>query len=238
MPEKVLRSESAMPLYVQLMERIRLDILRSVYPVGNRIPPEHELEERYGVSRVTVRRALQELTASGLLERKQGKGTFVAQPKQEMEQRGVRGFHEACREMGVKPSVGMVQVRETPADAENAARLGLGPEAMMLEIRRVLRADGEPVILEKVCFSMAYAWLQSANLRGSLYGILQEYGIRAEKSIYDLSLRYLSAEEAELLQSEEGRAVLAAEQVVYDQKDRPLHTCERLIRGEKFTMKI
>ena len=238
MPEKTLRAESAMPLYVQLMERIRLDILRNVYPIGSQIPPEHELEQRYGVSRVTVRRALQELTAAGLLERKQGKGTFVAQPKREMERRSIQGFHEACRDLGRKPSVGPVQIREAETGAEIAERLGLGPDSMMLEIQRVLIADGEPVILEKDCFSMAYAWLESANLQGSLYQVLQEYGIRAEKSIYDISLKPLSAEEAALLQAPEGTAALAVDQVVYDQKGRPLHTAFRLIRGEKFPLKI
>ena len=78
---KQLQAESFSPLYHQLMQRIRGDIERGVYPTGSRIPPEHELEKLYQVSRVTVRRALSELTSEGLLERKQGKGTFVATPR-------------------------------------------------------------------------------------------------------------------------------------------------------------
>ncbi|MBR7174340.1 MAG: GntR family transcriptional regulator [Clostridia bacterium] len=77
MTEGKLRSESVSPLYAQIMERIRQDIFLGTYPIGSRIPAESELEIRYNGSRVTVRRALQELTAAGLLERKQGKGTFV-----------------------------------------------------------------------------------------------------------------------------------------------------------------
>ncbi len=238
MAERVLRTDSASPLYAQMMERIRLDILRGVYPVGERIPPEHQLEERYGVSRVTVRRALQELTAAGLLERKQGKGTFVSQPRPQAEERGVMGFHEACRALGRKPSVGEVRFRETEDGEEDRIRLGLPPEAGMLRIQRVLKADGEPVILETVAFSAAYAWLEGVNLKGSLYRALQEYGIRAEKSIYDLSLTRLPAEEAAKLQAEEGTVVLSVEQVVYDQKGRPLHTGHLLVRGEKFPLRI
>ena len=238
MPDSLLRVESASPLYAQLMERIRLDILQGVYPVGNRIPPEHELETRYAVSRVTVRRALQELTSSGLLERKQGKGTFVAQPRTEVPRRGVRGFHDACREMGLTPAVGQVRVREVPSTPEDRERLSLSPDADILEIRRVLTVDGEPVILEKNHFSMAYAWLESADLRGSLYRALQEYGIRAEKSIYDLSLKTAEAEEAALLNVEAGTVLLSEEQVVYDQRGRPLHTGSRLIRGDRYTLRI
>ena len=238
MAERILRNESASPLYAQMMERIRMDIERGVYPVGDRIPPEHELEKRYGVSRVTVRRALQELTAAGLLERKQGKGTFVAQPKSQMEERGVTGFHDACREMGLRPGVGEVSIREIRPGEEQRRRLGLMPESGALEIRRVLKADGEPVILETLVFSTAYIWLESVNLKGSLYRCLQEYGIRAEKSIYDLSLARLTAGEAARLQAEEGTVVLAADQVVYDQKSRPLYMAHRLIRAEKFPLKI
>ena len=238
MAERILRVQSASPLYAQMMEQIRSDILRGVYPVGERIPTEHELETRYGVSRVTVRRALQELTNEGLLERKQGKGTFVAQPKMEIEERGVQGFHEACREAGMRPSVGWTRFQETPAGEAERTRLNLAPEASVLEIRRVLIADGEPVILETLCFSTAYAWLEGISLKGSLYRALQEYGVQAEKSIYDLSLRKADAEAAELLRVPEGETLLEADQVVYDQKGRPLHTGRKLIRGDKFTLRI
>ena len=238
MAERILRAESASPLYVQMMDRIRADIQRGAYPAGDQIPTEHELEARYGVSRVTVRRALQELTAEGLLERKQGKGTFVSVPKMGAEQRNMRSFHDACREQGKKPSVGLVRVRETVASPEDRARLVLAPETGIIEIQRVLKADGEPVILEINRFSIAYAWLEDANLKGSLYRALQEYGIRAEKSIYDLSLGYLPAEEAGLLQMESGAAVILAVQVVYDQKGRPLHTSRQWIRGDKYILKI
>ena len=238
MPERLLRAESASPLYAQLMERLRMDILGGVYPVGERIPPEHELETRYSVSRVTVRRALQELTSAGLLERKQGKGTFVSLPKTANRIRDIQGFHDACREMGRKPAVGKIRIREQEATEKDRADLGLTPDARVIEIRRVLTADGEPVILEVNRFSMAYAWLESVNLKGSLYRALQEYGIQAEKSIYDFSMKRADPEEAELLQVEAGTPVMAVAQVVYDQKGRPLHTSDQLVRGEKYTLRI
>ena len=238
MPEKVLRTESASPLYEQLMEQIRFDILRGTYPVGEKIPTERELEERYSVSRVTVRRALQELTAGGMLERKQGKGTFVAEPKQEIGRPGVQDFFDACRKAGKKPAAILVSFREAAASETDRIRLKLEPDASVLEICRVLTADGEPVILERIRFSMAYVWLENANLRGSLYPLLQEYGVQAEKSIYDFSLRKVSAAEAEMLRMEEGGTAMLEEQVVYDQKGRPLHVSELLIRGDRFTVRI
>lgn len=237
MKEK-LRQESASPLYAQIMERIRTDILRGVYPPGSKIPAEVELENRYGVSRVTVRRALQELAVSGLLDRKQGKGTFVSMPKEERKERPLRGFHEACRDAGKRPSVLFHSALEREASPGERSRLNLPEEARVLEIRRVLAADGERVALEKCCFSLAYGWLAQSELMGSLYDLLQEYGVRAEKSTYDLSLVKAPAEEAALLGIPEGTVLLRMEQVVYDQRGRPLHTGFTLIRGDRFTLRI
>lgn len=238
MVEVLPRTESASPLYAQIMDKIRTDILRGVYPAGSRIPAEHELEERYAVSRVTVRRALQELTSAGMLERKQGKGTYVSQPKTVRRERVFQGFFDNCRDMGKKPSVLNLRVRETPASDEDREKLNLPADARVVRIQRLLAADGEPVILETNHFSTAYAWLENAGLKGSLYRILQEYGVRAEKSIYDFSLRRAEKDEAALLQVETGAVLLAVEQVVYDQKGRPLHTGSQLIRGDRYTLRI
>lgn len=238
MTEGKLRSESVSPLYAQIMERIRQDIFRGTYPIGSRIPAESELEIRYNVSRVTVRRALQELTSAGLLERKQGKGTFVSQPKVDRVERPLKGFHDSCREAGKKPSARIIYIREIAAGPEERTRLGLQENASVIEILRVLAADGEPVILEQCCFSMAFAWLEGAGIRGSLYRILQEYGVQAEKSIYDLSLTTAGEEAAKMLNIPEGTALIQSNQVIYDQKGRPLHTAQRLIRGDRYTLQI
>ncbi len=237
MKEK-LRTDSVRPLYAQIVDRIGADILRGVYAPGSRIPAEAELEGRYGVSRVPVRRALQELTASGLLERKQGKGTFVSMPKEERADRPVRGFHEACRDAGKRPSAVLISAAEGDADADTRLRLNLPEEARVLTVRRVLYADGAPVALQRCCFSMAYAWLEQAELSGSIYDLLQEYGVRAEKSTYDLSLVRAGEEESRRLGVPEGSALLRAEQTVYDQRGRPLHTAVSLILADRFTLRL
>ena len=220
MADGTLRTESVSPLYAQIMERIRQDIIQGVYPAGSRIPTEHELEIRYAVSRVTVRRAMLELTTAGLLERKQGKGTFVTARKTERRERVLLGFHEACKAAGKVPSVLLTRMRELDGEPKDLELLNLPEGSRVLEIRRVLAADDEPVILQICRFSMAYAWLENAELKGSLYSLLQEYGVRAEKSIYDILLRKTNHDEAALLNVDEGTVLLAVDQVVYDQKGR------------------
>ena len=235
---KQLQAESFSPLYHQLMQRIRGDIERGVYPTGSRIPPEHELEKLYQVSRVTVRRALSELTSEGLLERKQGKGTFVATPRGGLPLKNLHSFHDSCKLNRVKPSIDVVHVRETEAGAEAAEGLNISRGSRVLEILRVCRADGVPVVLERNHFSMAYAWLQDQDLSGSLYNILREYGVEPKLALHDVSLRFADRDEAELLETEEGTPLICLHEVIYDQRGRPLHTNIQLIRGERFVFTI
>lgn len=81
MQEQFLEKKSQSPLYQQLMTRLKNDIVAGVYPAGGRIPSEQVLCDTYGVSRVTVRKAMLDLVQEGLLVRQQGKGTFVAEEK-------------------------------------------------------------------------------------------------------------------------------------------------------------
>ena len=235
---KGLQADSSSPLYHQLMQRITADIERGTYPTGSRIPPEHELEQLYQVSRVTVRRALAELTSEGLLERKQGKGTFVSMPRGNLQLKSLHSFHDSCKLNKVTPSTDVIHVKETAADSTDAAELNLSPGARVLETLRVRRADGIPVVLERNRFSMAYAYLQDLDLTGSLYGLLREYGVEPKLAVHDVSLRFAAEEEAHLLDIKAGIPLVCLHEVIYDQRGRPLHNSIQLIRGDRFVFRI
>ena len=99
-----LDNNTATPLYLQLKNKLQEDIENGRLAPGSKIPTEFELGEQYGVSRVTVRKALKELSDQGYLERKSGKGTFVAEKKlQRSLSSGVFAFSEMCRSMGLTP---------------------------------------------------------------------------------------------------------------------------------------
>jgi GntR family transcriptional regulator len=235
---KRLQSESSSPLYHQLMQRLSEDIERGVYPVGSRIPPEHELEELYKVSRVTVRRALSELTAEGLLERKQGKGTFVSTPRISQDLKNIHSFHDACKQNGLQGGTIVIHVKETEADSSDLKELGLKEGSRVLEILRIRTANGDPVVLEKNHFSMAYAYLENENLSGSLYNVLRDYGIEPKQAYHDISMTYASENQAKLLNVNAGAPLMKLHEVVYDQKGRPLHNSTQLIRGDRFVFRI
>ena len=176
--------------------------------------------------------------SEGLLERKQGKGTFVATPRGGLPLKNLHSFHDSCKLNRVKPSIDVIHVRETEAGAEAAEGLNISRGSRVLEILRVCRADGVPVVLERNHFSMAYAWLQDQDLSGSLYNILREYGVEPKLALHDESLRFADRDEAELLETEEGTPLICLHEVIYDQRGRPLHTNIQLIRGERFVFTI
>ncbi len=235
---KKLEAESASPLYHQLMQRIRADIDKGTYPVGSRIAPEHELEKLYNVSRVTVRRALAELTSEGLLERKQGKGTYVSAPRITQNLKSLHSFHDSCRLNGVTPSTDVIHAKEIRAEERDAEELKVEEGSRVLEILRVRKADGVPVVLERNRFSMAYSYLEGQDLQGSLYSLLREYGVEPKLALHDISLCFATEEEANWLKVKPKAPLVRLHEVIYDQKGRPLHNSIQLIRGEQFVFRI
>lgn len=235
--EKALHSDSASPLYRQLMQRIRADIASGVYPVHSRIPSEAELGEAYKVSRVTVRKALAELTREGLLRRMQGKGTYVCAPRLKSSLKDVTSFHEACLMMGCTPGTQVISAGVTHVEDDVRETLALpGNEA--IEIVRLRLADGNPVMLETNRFAPQYVSLLHEELTGSLYHLLSKQGIEAASGVHEISLCYATAQQAKLLDVEPGTALLQLNQVIFDQNSAPLHTSHQVIRGDRFTFRI
>ena len=235
--DKALHFDSASPLYRQLMQRIRADIASGVYPVHSRIPSEAELGESYQVSRVTVRKALAELTREGLLRRMQGKGTYVCVPRLKSNLKDVTSFHEACLMMGCTPGTCVISGGSVHVEDDVRESLGLvGNEA--IEIVRLRMADGNPVMLETNRFAPRYASLLHEDLTGSLYHLLSKQGIEAASGVHGISLCYATAQQAKLLDVEVGAALLQLNQVIFDQHGAPLHTSHQVIRGDRFTFRI
>lgn len=236
--KKLLDTESASPLYRQLIRKLRSDITTGVYPVHGRIPSEQELCDTYHVSRVTVRKALTELTREGLLERRQGKGTFVSVPRIHKDLRDVNSFHAACRMMGCEPGTRVVRAGMAQASEDDCERLLCGPDEQVVEVVRLRLADDLPVMLETNRFPAAYAWLLDCDLTGSLYDLLHEHGVEAAQAIHEISLSYADAAQARLLDRNVDDALLCLNEIIYDQNGAPLHTSVQQIRGDRFTFRI
>ncbi len=227
------------PLYSQLIAALRDKLETQVWKVGERIPSEQELCERFGVSRITVRHAVEALTEEGLLVRRQGKGTFVSLPCGSAESRkAVNSFHEACERLGKKPSTRVLFSGERPATARDRRELELRGSGSVVVVNRLLMADGVPVVLEQNRFSMAFSYLPDCDLNGSLYNLLRGYGVEAVSASHDVSLVSAEEEWARLLRIAAGDPLVLLHEVVYDAQGRPIHSSDQFVRGDVFTLRI
>ncbi len=140
------------PLYQQIYDEIKDAIEKGVYAPKERIPSELELAEQYDVSRITVRRAVEELCSDGYLVKQQGRGTFVSTPhiNRQFHASTLQTFTALCASNGMKAGAHVVDRQIVPARQNEMEFFGLQKDALLLHIKRVRTADGEPIFEENI----------------------------------------------------------------------------------------
>src|SRR6267154_569507 len=133
-------------LYSRVETVLASEIADGDLKVGDQLPTEDSLISRFGVSRITVRRAIQNLVSRGLVEIHRGKGTFVAAPKITHELTELSGFVEDMHALGRKPTARVIGKEIVAANATVASQLALTKGERVVRIRRVRLADGIPLI--------------------------------------------------------------------------------------------
>jgi GntR family transcriptional regulator len=141
--------DSRVPLYAQVEAVLAASIADGTYPPGSRLPNEASLIERFGVSRTTLHKTVQNLIKRGLIEIRRGKGTFVTQPRITQELTELSGFVEDMKVLGRHPSARLLDKEIVPASETVARRLALTAGALVVRIRRVRLADGMPLSFDE-----------------------------------------------------------------------------------------
>ncbi len=134
----------ALPLFAQIKARLRQDILEKRLPAGQKLPSEAQMQKAFGVSRITVRQALNELQAEGLIETLNGKGSFVTRPADAPRLGMLTGFNDLMRAHGRVVSGQTFSKRTGPAPARVARALKLAPGTPVRIVRTIRMVDGVP----------------------------------------------------------------------------------------------
>ena len=236
----MLKQDAITPLYVQLMEELETSIRNGVYKPGDKIMTEAEMAKEYGVSLITVRKAVGSLMEKGLVVRKQGKGTFVTKPKYSRNMKKLQSFTEMCEQMGVKPGAQVLENRLIMADKKVADRLGIEPGSNVVYISRLRLADGEPVQVEKSYFPLKYAFLLEEDLNnGSMFECLKEKaGAKVASSEKMIELGRATAEEAAMMDVKKGDYLLFVKSTAYDENGEPMYAGIQLINGDRFSLYV
>ncbi|MFG1698391.1 GntR family transcriptional regulator [Nonomuraea sp. NPDC049309] len=202
--------DSPVPKYFQLRE-ILLDLIDSdELSIGAAIPSERELCQRFGLSRMTVRQAVDHLVSEGRLHRVPGKGTFVARPKIELALQ-LTSFTEDMRARGMVPGSRDLDRRIVRASAHLAKELGIQPGEEVHFIERLRTADGEPLSIERAHIPVKLAPdLADYDLSDkSLYELLERrYGLVMDAGELTIDGGLADPSDADLLKLPRGGAVL------------------------------
>ena len=220
-------NKGAKPLYSQVKKIIKANITQGVYAVNKNIPTEKELQETFNVSRITVRKALEELMSEGYVARKRGRGTVVLrQSKIEEEIHVDRSFTEELKAKGITPGTKQSQFRMIIAGGVIAENLGLEDGAKLLELTRVRTADGIPIAIFQSYINPDMVQITEEEIKNceSLYALLREKGtsVTLLKEVFEVSL---STEwNSQLLETPLGTPLLKRATIVHTEGQPLLYT--------------
>jgi GntR family transcriptional regulator len=232
---------SPIPLYTQVKENLRERILDGSYPPHAKLPAESELSTIFGVSRITVRQALNDLQKEGVIFKIPGKGTFVAKPKAFQQLTQLEGFGEAMSRMGYEIYNQVTSHKLIAAPAHVAQQLQLAPGAEVSEIKRVRHLNREPVSLEVTYLTTDIGErLRREDLASrDIFLILEnDYGIALGHA--DLQVDAMLADDtlAHALRVEQGSAVLRIERLTHRADGSPLDFEYLYFRGDAFQYRL
>lgn len=206
--------------------------------VGQAIPPERHLCVELGVSRLTLRAAVDQLVQEGYLVRKHGSGTFVSQPKI-AQQLALTSFTEDMRRRGMVPSSRTLELATGPAGPRLARRLQVSPEERVLRIRRLRLADGETMAIEALHVAQSLVpGLVPNDLEGrSFYELLDErYGIAIARGEQAIEPTVTNEEESKDLGVPLHSPALLFERTTYTETGRVVEFVRSLYRGDRYRL--
>ena len=224
-------------LYFQLYDILHRDIKNGVYKRGALLPTENELVDRYGISRVTVRKAMDLLMNDGLIGKRRGYGTFVQSPKVEQTLTRVLHFSNEMEKRGRQTSTSMLSNRVLPATKVMAEALAIPEGTDLIQVSRLRYADGVPMCMENAflirerCPLVANEDFTDSSLRSFLiteYNIVWRY---ARQKIYAVKA---TAKLARHLKVSPGDPFIYVERVSYDQFDVPGEYLQAYYRGDSY----
>lgn len=229
------------PLYYQVKESLLAEIRTKQFKVGDLIPSEAELQEKFKVSRITIRRAIQELVQEGHLYTQQGKGTFVSRPKASQELNLITSWAETMIALGMHPETKIVKYSEEPAPVNVAKLLNIPIGALIYRLERLRYADGEPtcIMTNYLVPAIVPGFLEKGLKGESLYEMLEKsYNIVLSRAEETVEAKAAKVSEASMLNIKRGSPLLYATRVTYDITDRPVEVVISISRADRYSYKI
>lgn len=228
--------KNPLPLHEQLKTILRDEILKGIY--SEKIPSERELMDRFSVSRSTVRQAVLALVNEGVLEKVHGRGTFISLRPVEQWLGNITSFNEIIKEMGMKPSIKLLEQGITSSPKDAATTLGL---TEFYYVKRLRFADDIPIAIEEQFYPLEIGHqLAKYDLNNAaIYDILEKsLGINLWEAQEIITCRVASKNDIELLQLTDTTCVLSTERFLTDVHGNPVEYEKSVFRSDMYAFRI
>jgi GntR family transcriptional regulator len=236
----VISKNNGIPLYVQIRNTLREDIVNKVLAPGQKLQSEDELATRFGVSRMTVRQGISDLIDEGLLYRRHGVGTFVAQPHLERDHTRLTSFVESAKEEGLEIDIQVLAADILPAKLKVARSLAINEQDLVMRVKTLRFVSALPInVHDSYVPYKLFPHLLQENLEAhNLWEIFEASGMRVKRAVQRLEAREADEEIAGLLDMEEGAPILYKERTIYLDDGRPVEFTYCYNRGDRYSLTV
>jgi GntR family transcriptional regulator len=240
---KIVDETNPIPKYLQISAWLREVIETGRYKKGEKLPSEVQLAKMCGVNRNTLRQAISELTAIGLLRKEKGTGTFVDAPaplqlRHRLER--ITSFTDLMRESGIVQKTKILKKGSETAGDDVAKALFLGSNNKVIVVHRVRAGDGTPLIYEESYLPYdKFKGILDMDLSGSMYKIMSEqFGVVLARSKQTISSINLDTKIAAILKIPANSAGIYIESLTFDENSIPIELLYSYHRGDKYKLEI
>lgn len=236
-------SHSNIPKYLQIYEWLHSLIRRKRISIGEMLPPETELAERFGVNRMTVRKALNKMVVEGMVVREQGRGTFLVaeSPRDFVYNLEVAtGFFSDMQRYGVTPRLELLRAEVVQAEEKTAGLLDLGSAGRVIALQYLFFGNDEPVMIEQSYLPYPeFEELLSFDLNRLRYPLLKEnYNIVPSQADQSFSAVMTGRKEQSLFRASSPLPCLLLECTMFDAAGIPIEFGTYLYRGDRYKFNI
>jgi DNA-binding GntR family transcriptional regulator len=238
MPRLVIDRNSPIPLYFQVAQHLENAISSGELPIGSLLQNEVDLAQSLGLSRPTMRRAMQHLVDKGLVTRRRGIGTRVVRPKLRRPLE-LTSLYDDLDRAGKKPTTEVLSFEMVDAEEDVAAGLDLPEGTPVLELVRLRRAGGEPIAKLTNYLPEEVALFDADDLAAhGLYDLIRQQGISLHSATQTLGARTATAAEARMLDESRGAALITAIRITYDDGGKAVEYGTHIYASSRYTFEI
>jgi GntR family transcriptional regulator len=236
---ELVRTEGV-PIYVQIRERLREDIIGGSLKRGEKLPAEHELAAQFSVSRMTIRESIEDLVNEGLLYRRHGVGTFVAFPHLQRDHTRLTSFFDKAQDEGIKVRASLLRLEVVPARSPVAKALDIPAGSQIIRVKTLRYANNVPITVHDAHVPHTlFASILNENFEVQhLWDLFEKCGYRVKRAVQRLEAREADKEIARLMKIKEGAPILFKERTVYATDGTPVEFTYCYNRGDIYSLTV